>query len=119
VACSQSSGAYSVNVSRRVPSGRAEHTDLRSARGSEKNASTMHPAGWSSSPFAASIHREWTRPRSGSRGPFFSCPRGGARSWCLLGRWATGRLTITEYAPLDCEHATGPSFVSRLAMKPG
>src|SRR5436190_13388655 len=43
---------------------------------------------------------------------FFSLPRGGAEiGGVLLGRWERGRLTITEYAPLDCEHATGPSFV--------
>src|SRR3954462_6908221 len=42
---------------------------------------------------------------------FFSLPRGGAEiGGILLGRWDDGRLSITEYAALDCEHATGPSF---------
>jgi proteasome lid subunit RPN8/RPN11 len=43
---------------------------------------------------------------------FFSLPRGGAEiGGILLGRHAGRRVTITGYAPLDCEHATGPSFV--------
>jgi proteasome lid subunit RPN8/RPN11 len=42
---------------------------------------------------------------------FFSLPRGGAEiGGILLGRWDCGRLSITDYAALDCEHATGPSF---------
>jgi proteasome lid subunit RPN8/RPN11 len=42
---------------------------------------------------------------------FFSLPRGGAEiGGILLGRWEDGSLSITEYAALDCEHATGPSF---------
>jgi proteasome lid subunit RPN8/RPN11 len=43
---------------------------------------------------------------------FFSLPRGGAEiGGILLGRHEGRRVTITDYAPLDCEHATGPSFV--------
>jgi proteasome lid subunit RPN8/RPN11 len=43
---------------------------------------------------------------------FFSLPRGGAEiGGILLGRNEGKRVTITEYVPLDCEHATGPSFV--------
>ena len=43
---------------------------------------------------------------------FFSLPRGGAEiGGILLGRNEGRRVTITGYAPLDCEHATGPSFV--------
>ncbi|MBS1857993.1 MAG: hypothetical protein JST11_21670 [Acidobacteria bacterium] len=42
---------------------------------------------------------------------FCSLPRGGAEiGGVLMGRWESGRLTITGYAPLDCEHAHGPSF---------
>ncbi|MCU1232824.1 MAG: Mov34/MPN/PAD family protein [Candidatus Solibacter sp.] len=42
---------------------------------------------------------------------FFSLPRGGAEiGGVLLGRFQPGRLTVTGYAPLDCEHAFGPSF---------
>jgi proteasome lid subunit RPN8/RPN11 len=42
---------------------------------------------------------------------FFSLPRGGAEiGGILLGRWEHNSLSITEYAALDCEHATGPSF---------
>jgi proteasome lid subunit RPN8/RPN11 len=42
---------------------------------------------------------------------FFSLPRGGAEiGGVLLGRYRPGRLAITGYAPLDCEHAFGPSF---------
>jgi proteasome lid subunit RPN8/RPN11 len=42
---------------------------------------------------------------------FFSVPRGGAEiGGILLGRWEAGRLTISGYKPLDCEHAFGPSF---------
>jgi proteasome lid subunit RPN8/RPN11 len=42
---------------------------------------------------------------------FFSVPRGGAEiGGILLGKWETGRLTISGYKPLDCEHAYGPSF---------
>jgi len=43
---------------------------------------------------------------------FFSLPRGGAEiGGILLGAFADGRLAITGYAALDCEHASGPSFV--------
>ncbi|SPE38397.1 Mov34/MPN/PAD-1 family protein [Candidatus Sulfopaludibacter sp. SbA3] len=43
---------------------------------------------------------------------FFSLPRGGAEiGGILLGRHAEGRVTVTEYLAMDCEHATGPSFV--------
>src|SRR5580700_9710353 len=42
---------------------------------------------------------------------FFSLPRGGAEiGGILCGNWDGGRLTITDYAALDCEHAFGPSF---------
>jgi proteasome lid subunit RPN8/RPN11 len=42
---------------------------------------------------------------------FFSLPRGGAEiGGVLLGRYDAGRLLILDYAALDCEHATGPSF---------
>ncbi len=42
---------------------------------------------------------------------FCSLPRGGAEiGGLLMGRWQDGRLTIAGYAPLDCEHAHGPSF---------
>jgi proteasome lid subunit RPN8/RPN11 len=42
---------------------------------------------------------------------FFSVPRGGAEiGGILLGKWELGRLTISSYKPLDCEHAFGPSF---------
>jgi proteasome lid subunit RPN8/RPN11 len=43
---------------------------------------------------------------------FFSLPRGGAEiGGILLGRFDHGRLVISDYAALDCEHAYGPSFV--------
>ena len=43
---------------------------------------------------------------------FFSLPRGGAEiGGVLLGKHEGRRVTITGYVPLDCEHATGPSFV--------
>ena len=43
---------------------------------------------------------------------FFSLPRGGAEiGGLLLGRNEGRRVTITDYVPLACEHATGPSFV--------
>jgi proteasome lid subunit RPN8/RPN11 len=43
---------------------------------------------------------------------FFSLPRGGAEiGGILLGTFADGRLIISDYAALDCEHAYGPSFV--------
>jgi proteasome lid subunit RPN8/RPN11 len=43
---------------------------------------------------------------------FFSLPRGGAEiGGVLLGRHADARVTITDHLPMDCEHATGPSFV--------
>jgi proteasome lid subunit RPN8/RPN11 len=42
---------------------------------------------------------------------FFSLPRGGAEiGGILLGSFRDGRLRILDYRPLDCEHATGPSF---------
>src|SRR5436305_13286010 len=42
---------------------------------------------------------------------FFSLPRGGAEiGGVLLGTWSEGRLSILDYAPLECEHANGPSF---------
>jgi proteasome lid subunit RPN8/RPN11 len=42
---------------------------------------------------------------------FFSLPRGGAEiGGILLGRHEGGRVTIDGFAPLDCEHASGPSF---------
>jgi proteasome lid subunit RPN8/RPN11 len=42
---------------------------------------------------------------------FFSLPRGGAEiGGILLGTFESGRLAISGYAPLDCEHAYGPSF---------
>jgi proteasome lid subunit RPN8/RPN11 len=42
---------------------------------------------------------------------FFSLPRGGAEiGGILCGNWDGGRLAITDYAALDCEHAFGPSF---------
>jgi proteasome lid subunit RPN8/RPN11 len=43
---------------------------------------------------------------------FFSLPRGGAEiGGILLGTFDHGRLVISDYAALDCEHAYGPSFV--------
>jgi proteasome lid subunit RPN8/RPN11 len=43
---------------------------------------------------------------------FFSLPRGGAEiGGILLGKFENGRLVISDYAALDCEHAYGPSFV--------
>jgi JAB1/Mov34/MPN/PAD-1 ubiquitin protease len=46
---------------------------------------------------------------------FFSVPRGGAEiGGLLLGKWEAGRLTISDYKPLDCEHAFGPSFILSL-----
>jgi proteasome lid subunit RPN8/RPN11 len=43
---------------------------------------------------------------------FFSLPRGGAEiGGILLGRNENRRVTVTDYLPLDCEHAFGPSFV--------
>jgi proteasome lid subunit RPN8/RPN11 len=43
---------------------------------------------------------------------FFSLPRGGAEiGGILLGNFDHGRLVISDYAALDCEHAYGPSFV--------
>ena len=42
---------------------------------------------------------------------FCSLPRGGAEiGGLLIGKWDGGCVHITGYAPLDCEHATGPSF---------
>jgi proteasome lid subunit RPN8/RPN11 len=43
---------------------------------------------------------------------FFSLPRGGAEiGGILLGQRLRQRLVIEDYLPLDCEHASGPSFV--------
>ena len=42
---------------------------------------------------------------------FFSLPRGGAEiGGILIGKYENGRLVISDYAALDCEHAFGPSF---------
>jgi proteasome lid subunit RPN8/RPN11 len=42
---------------------------------------------------------------------FFSLPRGGAEiGGVLIGQYANGRVTVTDYVALDCEHAMGPSF---------
>ena len=42
---------------------------------------------------------------------FCSLPRGGAEiGGLLMGEWRPGCLRITAHAPLDCEHAHGPSF---------
>jgi proteasome lid subunit RPN8/RPN11 len=42
---------------------------------------------------------------------FFSLPRGGAEiGGILLGTFNEGRLVISDYAALECEHAYGPSF---------
>src|ERR1041384_4109226 len=42
---------------------------------------------------------------------FFSMPRGGVEiGGILLGRHEHGRVSILNSAPLECEHATGPSF---------
>ena len=42
---------------------------------------------------------------------FFSLPRGGAEiGGILLGDFDGSRVSVLEYAPLDCEHAFGPSF---------
>ncbi len=42
---------------------------------------------------------------------FFSLPRGGAEiGGVLLGKYEGSRVAIEDHAPLDCEHATGPSF---------
>jgi proteasome lid subunit RPN8/RPN11 len=42
---------------------------------------------------------------------FCSLPRGGAEiGGLLMGRWDDGRVRIAGYAPLECEHAHGPSF---------
>jgi proteasome lid subunit RPN8/RPN11 len=42
---------------------------------------------------------------------FFSLPRGGAEiGGVLIGQYADGRVTVTGYVALDCEHAMGPSF---------
>src|SRR5437588_6629587 len=46
---------------------------------------------------------------------FFSLPRGGAEiGGILLGRFERSRLLILEHAPLECEHAFGPSFTISL-----
>ena len=43
---------------------------------------------------------------------FFSLPRGGAEiGGILLGQRLRRRVVIDDYLPLDCEHASGPSFV--------
>jgi proteasome lid subunit RPN8/RPN11 len=42
---------------------------------------------------------------------FFSLPRGGVEiGGILLGTHDPGRIAITSYQALDCEHAAGPSF---------
>src|SRR4051794_26217181 len=42
---------------------------------------------------------------------FFSLPRGGAEiGGLLLGSYDRKSVTISDYAAMDCEHATGPSF---------
>jgi len=42
---------------------------------------------------------------------FFSLPRGGAEiGGILLGQRLRRRVVIDDYLPLDCEHASGPSF---------
>ncbi len=42
---------------------------------------------------------------------FFSLPRGGAEiGGILLGSHAGARLRISDYRPLECEHAFGPGF---------
>lgn len=42
---------------------------------------------------------------------FFSLPRGGAEiGGVLLGKYGAGRLHITDYRALECEHAFGPGF---------
>jgi proteasome lid subunit RPN8/RPN11 len=42
---------------------------------------------------------------------FFSLPKGGAEiGGVLLGKWEDGRVRVLDYAPLECEHALGPSF---------
>jgi proteasome lid subunit RPN8/RPN11 len=42
---------------------------------------------------------------------FFSLPRGGAEiGGLLLGQYTAGRLTISGYQPVECEHAFGPSY---------
>jgi proteasome lid subunit RPN8/RPN11 len=44
-------------------------------------------------------------------GAFFSAPRGGVEiGGILLGDFQKKRLRITGYAPVECEHAFGPSF---------
>ena len=42
---------------------------------------------------------------------FFSLPRGGAEvGGILLGKYDGARVVISDYRPLDCEHAFGPTF---------
>jgi proteasome lid subunit RPN8/RPN11 len=42
---------------------------------------------------------------------FFSLPKGGAEiGGILLGKWEHDRLGVLDHAPLECEHALGPSF---------
>ncbi len=42
---------------------------------------------------------------------FFSLPRGGAEiGGVLLGKFTHGRVSIFEYAALECDHIFGPSF---------
>ena len=46
---------------------------------------------------------------------FFSLPRGGAEiGGVLLGTHAQSRVNILDSVPIECEHATGPSFVLSL-----
>src|SRR4051794_20426425 len=43
---------------------------------------------------------------------FFSLPRGGGGiGGILTGKHEAGRVLIDGFAPLECEHASGPSFV--------
>ncbi len=47
---------------------------------------------------------------------FFSLPRGGAEiGGVLLGRHSASDVSVDGYLPLECEHATGPSFVLSLS----
>ncbi len=43
---------------------------------------------------------------------FFSLPRGGAEvGGILLGKYDGARVIVSDYQPLECEHAFGPTFV--------
>lgn len=57
------------------------------------------------------IHQVFDDIRLAIVDAFCSLPRGGAEiGGILMGQWQSGRLTISGYAPLECEHAHGPSF---------